>query len=171
MRLIGLDPGLQRTGWGVIVMAGNRLSHVAHGTIAPSTDLPLAERLLRIHDGLMAAIKLHRPESAAVEETFVNVNPTSTLKLGVARGVALLVPAIAGLDVAEYQPAEVKKSIVGTGGADKKQVQAMVQRLLPGIEIKGADAADALAIAICHAHVLTTKRRIEARQIRPEARP
>lgn len=171
MRLIGLDPGLQRTGWGVIALAGNRLSHVAHGTIAPPTDLPLAERLLRIHEGLMAAIKLHEPESAAVEETFVNVNPSSTLKLGLARGVALLVPAIAGLSVAEYQPAEVKKSVVGTGGADKKQVQAMVQRLLPGTAIKSADAADALAIAICHAHVLTTKRRIEAGRARAEARP
>lgn len=171
MRLIGLDPGLQRTGWGVIALAGNRLSHVAHGTIAPPTDLPLAERLLRIHEGLMAEIKLHEPESAAVEETFVNVNPSSTLKLGLARGVALLVPAIAGLSVAEYQPAEVKKSVVGTGGADKKQVQAMVQRLLPGTAIKSADAADALAIAICHAHVLTTKRRIEAGRARAEARP
>lgn len=171
MRLIGLDPGLQRTGWGVIAIDGNRLSHVAHGTIAPSTDLPLAERLLSIHDGLAEAIRMHRPEGAAVEETFVNVNPSSTLKLGLARGVALLVPAIAGLAVAEYQPAAVKKSVVGTGGADKKQVQAMVHRLLPGIAIKGADAADALAVAICHAHVLTTRRRIEAHQIRAGALP
>jgi crossover junction endodeoxyribonuclease RuvC len=162
LRLIGLDPGLQRTGWGVIAIAGNRLSHVAHGTIAPPTDLPLAERLLRIRNGLAEAIGLYKPEGAAVEETFVNVNPASTLKLGLARGVALLVPAEAGLAVAEYQPAEVKKSVVGTGGADKKQVQAMVQRLLPGVRIAGADAADALAIAICHAHVLTTRRRIES---------
>jgi len=152
MRLIGLDPGLQRTGWGVIEAEGNRLIHVAHGVVASRADAALAQRLRDLHDGLMQVFADWRPQAAAVEETFVNKNPVSTLKLGQARGVVLLVPALMGVPVAEYAPNHIKKSVVGTGHADKAQVHAMVARLLPGAVVKGADAADALAVAITHAH-------------------
>lgn len=152
VRIIGIDPGLQRTGWGVIDVAGNRLSFVACGTVTSTAKDELAGRLVELHDGLSAVIAEHGPDEAAVEHTFVNSNPTSTLKLGQARGVALLVPARAGLAVAEYQPNAVKKAIVGAGHADKGQIQHMVRILLPRAVWKGADAADALAIAICHAH-------------------
>ncbi len=152
MRVLGLDPGLRHTGWGVIDVAGNRLRHVADGTVNSSAKAPLHERLAELHDGLVEIIEQLSPDEAAVEETFVNKNPTSTLKLGMARGVVLLVPAKAGLRVAEYGANHVKKSVVGAGHADKVQVQAMVRMLLPGVEISSPDAADALAVAICHAH-------------------
>jgi crossover junction endodeoxyribonuclease RuvC len=159
MRLLGLDPGLRHTGWGVIEAAGNRLRHVADGAVHSSDARPLAERLVELHDGLARIIAEFRPDEAAVEETFVNKNPTSTLKLGLARGVALLVPALAGLPVHEYPANLVKKSVVGAGHAAKEQVQMMVRRLLPGAMIASPDAADALAVAICHAHHAATSRR------------
>lgn len=152
VRIIGIDPGLQRTGWGVIDVAGNRLGFVACGAVTSAAEDELAARLVALHDGLAAVIETHRPDEAAVEHTFVNTNPTSTLKLGQARGVALLVPARAGLSVAEYQPNAVKKAIVGAGHAEKAQIQHMVKILLPRAAWTSADAADALAIAICHAH-------------------
>ncbi len=152
VRIIGIDPGLQRTGWGVVDVTGNRLSFVACGTITSTAKDDLASRLVELHDGLTAVIEAHGPDEAAVEHTFVNTNPTATLKLGQARGVALLVPAKHGLAVAEYAPNAVKKAIVGAGHAEKEQIQHMVRILLPKAVWKGADAADALAIAICHAH-------------------
>lgn len=152
VRIIGIDPGLQRTGWGVVDVAGNRLSFVACGTITSTAKDELAARLVELHDGLRTVVAEHGPDEAAVEHTFVNTNPTATLKLGQARGIALLVPALAGLSVAEYAPNAVKKAIVGAGHADKDQIQHMVKILLPRAVWKGADAADALAIAICHAH-------------------
>jgi len=161
IRLIGLDPGLRHTGWGIIDMSGNRLSHVANGAIHSDGDLTLAERLVQLHDGLVTVIERWQPHEAAVEETFVNKNPASTLKLGMARGVVLLVPAKAGLPVAEYPTNLVKKSVVGAGHADKNQVQVMVGMLLPGVEMGSADAADALAVAICHAHHAATRRVVE----------
>ncbi len=151
-RLLGLDPGLQRTGWGVIESEGTRIRHIANGVIATDAKKPLAQRLVELHDGLSAVLAQYSPASVAVEETFVNKNPTSTLKLGQARGVVLLAGALAGLSVAEYTPNHVKKSVVGAGHAAKEQVDAMVRILLPGVKIHGADAADALAVAICHAH-------------------
>ena len=152
VRRLGLDPGLQHTGWGVVESSGNRLRHIADGVISTTTDLSLAERLCQIHRALNALMDLWRPQEAAVEHTYVNKNPGAALKLGQARGVVLLAPALAGLPVAEYQAMEVKRAVVGTGHADKIQVQDMVKRLLPGAVLKRADAADALAIAICHAH-------------------
>ena len=152
MRLIGLDPGLRSTGWGVIAVQGNRLSYVADGVVRSNAKRPLAQRLMELRDGLAAVIREHQPDEAAVEETFVNVNAASTLKLGQARGVAMLVPARHGLRVAEYSPNMIKKSVVGAGHAAKEQVQMMVKTLLPGSIIESPDAADALAVAICHAH-------------------
>ena len=151
MRLIGLDPGLRLTGWGVIDVEGNRLRHVAHGVIKVATTGSLAERLNELFGGIVAVVEAQRPVEAAVEETVVNVNPGSTLKLGQARGVVVLAPARAGLPVYEYAANLVKKSVVGAGHADKRQIAMMVGRLLPGVEAS-ADAADALAVAICHAH-------------------
>ena len=159
IRILGLDPGLRRTGWGLIVVEGSRLSHVAHGVICPPDKLDLAERLLFLFDGVTAVIDEHRPHEAAVEETFVNTNPQSTLKLGQARAAAMIAPARAGLIVAEYAARYVKKAVVGTGAADKDQIAFMVARLLPGAKIAGADAADALAVAITHAHHLASARR------------
>lgn len=153
MRLLGLDPGLRATGWAVIEARDNRLGHVANGVVRSDGTEDLARRLVALHDGIAAVIAEYRPESAAVEETFVNKNPSSTLKLGQARGIAMLVPALAGLEVAEYAPNRIKKSVVGVGHAAKEQIHAMVEVLLPGIEIAGPDAADALAVAICHAHM------------------
>lgn len=153
MRLLGLDPGLRATGWAVIESHGNRLVHIANGVVRSDGASDLARRLVELHDGIAAVIARHLPECAAVEETFVNKNPSSTLKLGQARGVALLVPALAGLEVAEYAPNRIKKSVVGVGHAAKEQIHAMVKILLPGVEIHGPDAADALAVAICHAHM------------------
>ena len=167
MRLIGFDPGLRLTGWGVIEVEGNRLRHVGHGVIKVTTTGSLAERLNELFDGIATVVEAQRPVEAAVEETFVNVNPGSTLKLGQARGLVLLAPARAGLPVFEYAANLVKKSVVGAGHADKRQVAMMVGRLLPGVEAS-ADAADALAVAICHAHQRSPRqlaaRRIEAAQ-------
>ena len=164
MRLIGLDPGLRRTGWGVIEAEGTRLGHVAHGVITPDPSLDLTERLVLLHDGLRQVLADHEPAEAAVEISLVNRNPGSSLKLGVARGVVLLAPGLAGLPVAEYLPNIVKKSVVGTGHAAKAQVETMVRHLLPGVKIESADAADALAVAICHSHHAATRRRWSARQ-------
>ncbi len=152
MRILGLDPGLRHTGWGVIDVEGNRLSHVANGAISPPPGLEMARRLSDLFDGISAIIAEYAPLEAAVEETFVNRNPLSALKLGQARGVVLLTPAQAGLPVAEYAANVVKKSIVGAGHAAKEQVEMMVRTLLPGCNFESTDAADALAIAICHAH-------------------
>jgi crossover junction endodeoxyribonuclease RuvC len=161
MRLIGLDPGLRLTGWGVIDVEGNRLRHVAHGVIKVASDRPLAERLCALFDGIAAVLVAQQPAEAAVEETFVNVNPGSTLKLGQARGVVMLAPARAGLPVFEYAANLVKKSVTGAGHAEKHQIAMMVGRLLPGVDAT-ADAADALAVAICHAHHRATAKRVEA---------
>jgi crossover junction endodeoxyribonuclease RuvC len=162
MRLLGLDPGLRHTGWGVIEVRGNRLSHIADGAVHSDGAKELAERLVQLHEGLVGVIERYRPDAAAVEETFVNKNPNSTLKLGLARGVALLVPALAGLPVAEYSTNLIKKSVVGAGHAEKQQIQRMVKLLLPGCMIESPDAADALAVAICHAHHANTAARWQA---------
>lgn len=163
MRLLGLDPGLQRTGWGIIEISGTRLSFVADGVVSTAKNASLAERLMQLHEGIDEIITFHEPAEAAVEETFVNKNPTSTLKLGQARGIALLVPAQRGLAVAEYPPNLVKKTVVGNGHAAKEQIQMMVCTLLPGCrDGLQADAADALAVAICHAHHRQTSARIES---------
>ena len=160
--VVGLDPGLGCTGWGVIRAEGNRLSHVANGQIRTDSKAELPARLCALHDALRAVLDAHAPDAAAVEEVFVNENPRSTLKLGQARGVVLLAAARGGLHVGEYAPTLVKKAVVGSGGADKAQVHFMVQRLLPGAKIAGADAADALAVAITHAHHLASARRLGA---------
>jgi crossover junction endodeoxyribonuclease RuvC len=150
-RIIGLDPGLRRTGWGIIESDGVRLSYVASGVIKSDGDDDLAYRLAEIYQGILSVITAHKPAEAAVEETFVNENPRSTLKLGQARGMALLAPAMKGLSVAEYTPNLIKKSVVGAGHAEKHQIQAMIGFLLPRAKFDSADEADALAIAICHA--------------------
>jgi crossover junction endodeoxyribonuclease RuvC len=158
MRVLGLDPGLRRTGWGVIEAEGSRLRHVAHGVIASESKDELASRLVQLHRGLEGILSAYEPDEAAVEVTLANKNPDSTLKLGMARGIALLTPALQGLPVGEYLPMIVKKAVVGTGHAKKEQVEMMVQRLLPGCEISSQDAADALALAICHAHNRETRK-------------
>ena len=158
VRILGLDPGLRRTGWGVIACEGARLSHVAHGVIAPKDSLPFPERLLILFDAIAAVIAAHAPDEAAVEETFMNNNAASALKLGHARAMALVAPARAGLPVAEYAATVVKKAVVGTGGADKSQVGWMIARLLPTAGTTATDAADALAVAIAHAHARTARR-------------
>jgi crossover junction endodeoxyribonuclease RuvC len=152
IRLLGIDPGLRFTGWGILESDGNRLRHVADGVISTAdiSDVPL--RLKALDDELAEILRIYEPEEAAVEETYVNRNATATLKLGYARGVALLAPARVGIPVFEYGAKTVKLSVVGTGSADKDQVGMMVRRLLPGSVQKRADAADALAVAICHAH-------------------
>jgi crossover junction endodeoxyribonuclease RuvC len=150
--ILGIDPGLQRTGWGVIAVSGNHLSFIACGVITSAKDAPLPTRLKEINEGLVAAISKHNPDEAAVEETFVNMNGASTLKLGQARGAILLTLSLSGLSVAEYSANLVKKSVVGSGHADKNQIAMMVKTLLPASNAKKADAADALAVAICHAH-------------------
>ncbi len=154
MLIIGLDPGLGTTGWGIVAKSGNRLTHVANGQVKTDPKAPLAERLVVLDRELSAVILAHRPDSGAVEEVFVNSNAQSTLKLGQARGVCLLALARAGLPVSEYATRAVKKALVGTGAAEKAQVQAMLAVLLPGVKLAGADAADALAVAICHAHMV-----------------
>ncbi|MEI8394166.1 MAG: crossover junction endodeoxyribonuclease RuvC [Rhodospirillaceae bacterium] len=156
-RLIGLDPGLRHTGWGVIDVSGNSLRHVADGALHSDSERSLAERLCQLHDALVEVLDAWKPDEAAVEEIFVNKNPASTLKLGMARGIALLVPARAGLPVTEYATNLIKKSVVGAGHADKTQVQVMMRLLLPGCTIKTADSADALAVAVCHAHHRSTR--------------
>ena len=158
IRILGLDPGLRRTGWGIVAIDGARLIHVAHGVIAPSAALPFPRRLLALFDGVTAIIALHAPDEAAIEETFMTANGASTLKLGHARAAAMLAPAKAGLAVAEYAAKVVKKAVVGTGGADKAQVAFMIARMLPTAGSPTADAADALAVAITHAHARTARR-------------
>ena len=162
---MGIDPGLRFTGWGVIAVEGNRLVHVADGVIATDSDASVPSRLKALHDGLTALFALHRPHEAAVEETYVNRNGAATLKLGYARGVALLAPALVGIPVLEYGAMLVKQSVVGTGAASKDQVLLMVRRLLPGATLKRADASDALAVAICHAHHRATRLRVNAGQV------
>lgn len=163
MILLGLDPGLGTTGWGVIVADGNRLTHVANGQIKTDSALPLATRLMALDMALTDIVLEYRPDGAAVEEVFVNVNPQSTLKLGQARGVILLNAARSGMEVGEYAARLVKKSVVGVGNASKEQVHAMIGRLLPGAKVAGTDAADALAVAITHAHHVDSARRIPRR--------
>ena len=152
IRILGLDPGLRRTGWGVVAVEGARIAHVAHGVIRPDDKLPLSERLLAVFQAVAEVVRAHAPHEAAIEETFVTANGSSTLKLGHARAAAMLAPASAGLSVAEYAATVVKKALVGTGSADKTQVAFMVARILPAASGVSADAADALAVAIAHAH-------------------
>lgn len=165
MRVIGIDPGLRNLGWGVIDVAGARLSHVANGICHSSPgdgEGDLAQRLLTLFDQLTAVVRQHAPDAAAVEHTFVNKDAVATLKLGQARGIALLVPAQFGMTVGEYAPNAVKKTVVGVGHAAKVQVDHMVRLHLPGAQIAGPDAADALAVAICHAHHLQSAGRLQA---------
>ncbi len=161
MLLLGLDPGLRNTGWGVIEAEDNRLRHVANGVVRSGSG-PLADRLLRLHRDLTRAIGDFQLDSAAVEETFVNRDGKATLKLGQARGIVMLVPAQAGVPVAEYPANTIKKSVVGFGHADKTQIGHMIAMLLPGADVATADAADALAVAVCHAHHVATSQRLEA---------
>jgi len=163
MIILGLDPGLGTTGWGLIRAEGNRLSHLANGQIKTDSHAALPQRLVALDAALAALIAAHHPDEAAVEEVFVNTNPQSTLKLGQARGVVLLCPARSGLAVGEYAARLVKKSVVGVGNASKEQVHAMVSRLLPGAAISGPDAADALAVAITHAHMRASARHLAER--------
>lgn len=158
MIIIGIDPGLTCTGWGIVAKAGSRLSHVANGQIRTDTKLSMAERLVQLDAALTDVILQHQPDSGAVEEVFVNVNPQSTLKLGQARGVAMVALARAGMPVAEYSTKVIKKALVGTGGAEKAQIQAMLKVLLPGVKLAGEDAADALAVAITHGNMLGSHR-------------
>ncbi len=152
MIIVGLDPGLGTTGWGVIRAEGNRLSHVGNGQIRTDPSMPLPRRLANLYAALLDVLRAERPDEAAVEEVLGNTNAQSTLKLGQARGVVLLAASGAGLTIGEYHPSTVKKAVVGTGGAEKRQIQAMMAVLLPGAKLAGPDAADALAAAICHAH-------------------
>ena len=152
IRILGIDPGLRRTGWGVVEIAGNRLGFLGCGSVLTDNRAALAARLLAIHDGLMRILDEYRPDEAAVEATFVNKDATATLKLGQARGIAMVVPAKAGMPVAEYAPNLVKKSIVGAGHGDKAQVRMMIGVLLPKADPASDDAADALAVAVTHAH-------------------
>ncbi|HVB69804.1 MAG TPA: crossover junction endodeoxyribonuclease RuvC [Acetobacteraceae bacterium] len=169
LTLLGLDPGLSVTGWGLIAVDGNRLRHIADGIVATDAATPVPARLRLLHDALAALIAEYRPDEAAVEETYVNRNGAATLKLGYARGIALLAPALAGIPVAEYGAKTVKRAVVGTGGAAKEQVQMMVRRLLPGATVRRADAADALAVAICHAHHRATRQAWVGREHRAPA--
>ncbi|MCK5932883.1 MAG: crossover junction endodeoxyribonuclease RuvC [Fulvimarina manganoxydans] len=152
IRIIGIDPGLRRTGWGVVETQSNSLRFVASGTVTSDAALDLAGRLCQLHDGLTEIIRTHQPDEAAVEQTFVNKDAVATLKLGQARGIALLVPAMAGLPVAEYAPNAVKKAVIGVGHGEKRQIHMMVKVLMPKATFNTDDAADALAIAICHSH-------------------
>ena len=152
IRILGIDPGLRRTGWGVIETCGNRLTFIGCGSVEPPDTLPLASRLLAIHQGLAKVLSDFAPAEAAVEQTFVNKDGVATLKLGQARGVAMLAPAMFGIAVSEYAPNQVKKTVVGAGHADKNQILVMLKLLLPKADPKSPDAADALAIAITHAH-------------------
>jgi crossover junction endodeoxyribonuclease RuvC len=170
IRIIGIDPGLRRTGWGVVESDGARLAYVASGIVTSDGDGDLANRLRELYQGLCGVIAAHRPQEAAVEETFVNKDARSTLKLGQARGMALLAPACSGLKVAEYPPNVVKKTVTGTGHGEKRQIQAMVGFLLPKARFESADEADALAIAICHASHRTSAMAIARRAV-AETRP
>nr|WP_321983499.1 crossover junction endodeoxyribonuclease RuvC [uncultured Lichenicoccus sp.] len=160
--IVGIDPGLRFTGWGLLESTGNRLRHVADGVIATVGEEPVPLRLKMLHDQLQELFATFSPQEAAVEETYVNRNGAATLKLGYARGVALLAPALAGIAVSEYGAMAVKRAVVGTGAASKEQVGMMVRRLLPGATIRRADASDALAVAICHAHHRQSNLRIAA---------
>jgi crossover junction endodeoxyribonuclease RuvC len=164
MRILGLDPGLRHTGWGIVDSGASGLVHVADGIVHAAADPPLATRLVSLFRQITAVVERYRPDEAAVEESFVNRNPASTLKLGLARGVALLAPAERGLPVTEYSANLVKKAVAGAGHAEKNQVAIMVRRLLGAGSIGAADAADALAVAICHAHHAETRRRWAASQ-------
>jgi len=159
MRILGLDPGLLRTGWGLIDSQAGRLRYLDCGVIRPKSAAPMADRLAELFDALDALVMRTAPQAAAVEETFVNKNPKSALSLGQARGIVLMVPARAGVSVAEYAANTIKKALVGAGHADKEQVTAMVRLLLPGAQIHIADAGDALAVAVCHAHHAMTQTR------------
>ena len=159
MRVLGIDPGLRNMGWGVIDVVGSRITHVANGICHSSGD-DLASRLLTLYDQMTEVVALWVPETAAVEQTFVNKDAVGTLKLGQARAIALLVPAQTGITVAEYAPNKVKKTVVGVGHADKVQIDHMVRLQLPGVQIAGPDAADALAIALCHAHYARSEDRL-----------
>lgn len=150
MRILGLDPSLSSTGWGVIETESNRIKYVADGYIKTDTKLPIAERLAIIHKTLNQVIEIYRPDEAAIEQVFLNDNPTSTIKLGMARGVVILAPAIYNIPVTEYEPNKIKKAVVGVGKAAKEQVETMVKVLLPGCKPKNNDSSDALAIAIAH---------------------
>jgi len=152
IRILGIDPSLVKCGWGVIEAQGLKITHIGHGVIKPATNQDMALRLNELYEALSDLIKIHQPDEAAVEEVFMNNNPASAMKLGHARAICLLAPAQAGLYVGEYSAKKVKKSVVGTGQADKAQVAAMMNVLLPGQKLTAGDAADALAIAICHAH-------------------
>ena len=152
IRVLGIDPGLRRTGWGVIEVQGNTLRFVSSGTVRSDDKASLSARLCQLHDGLVTVLRAAGPDEAAVEQTFVNKDASATLKLGQARGIAMLVPALAGLPVAEYAPTAVKKAVIGVGHGEKKQIHMMVRVLMPRAVFEGDDAADALAIAICHAH-------------------
>ncbi len=152
IRIIGIDPGLRRTGWGIIETLGNSLRFLASGTVTSDGDMDLASRLCQLHDGLAEVVHVWRPDEAAVEQTFVNKDAVATLKLGQARGIAMLVPARAGLPVAEYAPNAVKKAVIGVGHGEKQQIQMMLKILMPKATFSGPDAADALALAVCHAH-------------------
>ena len=152
IRIIGIDPGLRRTGWGIIETLGNSLRFVASGTVTSDGDMDLASRLCQLHDGRTEVLHGYKPDEAAVEQTFVNKDATATLKLGQARGIAMLVPARAGLRVAEYAPNAVKKAVIGVGHGEKQQIHMMVKVLMPKASFDSEHAADALAIAICHAH-------------------
>lgn len=162
VRILGLDPGLARMGWGVVEMTGTRLAHVGHGVLTTNAKADLGRRLMTLHEGLSVVIAAMRPEAVAVEQAFVHKDPSAALKLGHARAVALLAAAQAGLVIAEYAPNQVKKCVVGAGHAGKEQVLAMVRRLLPTAHVAQADAADALALAVTHAHLSGTRARIEA---------
>ena len=169
IRIIGIDPGLRRTGWGVIETDGVRLSYIASGAVTSDAADDLAYRLRALYDGLTSVLAAWKPLEAAVEETFVNDNPRATLKLGQARGMALLAPAMRGLAIAEYAPNVIKKTVVGAGHAEKGQVQAMMGFLLPKAKFSSADEADALAIAICHANHRSSPQAKAARQLKASA--
>lgn len=156
MRIIGIDPGLQHTGWGIIDVDGNRLSHISHGVVHTDKKADDATRLKQIFEDISKMITLWQPQTAAIEQTFMNNNPSSAIRLGQARGVAMTAAAVCGLPVSEYPANLIKKSVVGAGHADKTQIQMMIKILLPGVEAS-SDAADALAVAICHAHHASTK--------------
>jgi len=164
IRIIGIDPGLRRTGWGIVESDGVRLAYVASGLITSDSEGELAYRLRELYEGLCGVIASFKPQEAAVEETFVNKDARSTLKLGQARGMALLAPAQRGLLVAEYPPNVIKKTVTGTGHGEKRQIQAMVGFLLPKAKFESADEADALAIAICHASYRASPQAIAARR-------
>ena len=169
IRIIGIDPGLRRTGWGIIETDGVRLSYVASGGVTSDAKDELAFRLRTLYEGLLGVIATYKPSEAAVEETFVNDNPRQALKLGQARGMAMLAPAMKGLVVCEYAPNVIKKTVVGAGHAEKNQVQAMIGFLLPKAKFASADEADALAIAICHANHRSSPQAKAARQLKAMA--